>query len=194
VDAPWRGSPSRSDGQPVSFWTYVINALRPVVPGVGSTALPLLETAQPRIETVLTMLLNELGAVSNDIVLVLDDYHLVDGPAVRTGMAFLLEHLPPWVHLVLSTRADPALPLARLRAHGELVEVRAADLPASVTTWMPPDSTCCGARSLVSTPGSLMYRSRRVPRMIPTMGLVGAPMLLAATTATLFGNNEQLSA
>ncbi len=73
-------------------------------------------------------MLNELGAVPDDVHLVLDDYHLVDGPDVQAGMAFLLEHLPPHVHLVISTRADPALPLARLRARGELVEVRAADL------------------------------------------------------------------
>ena len=58
----------------------------------------------------------------------LDDYHLVDGPGIGAGMTFLLEHLPPNVHLVISTRADPALPLARLRARGELVEIRAGDL------------------------------------------------------------------
>ena len=90
--------------------------------------LPLLQSAQPPIETVLAAVLNELAAVPNDVDLVLDDYHLVDGPDVRDGMAFLLEHLPPQVHLVISSRADPLLPLARLRARGELVEVRAADL------------------------------------------------------------------
>ena len=64
----------------------------------------------------------------NDVVLVLDDYHVVDAHDVQDGMAFLLEHLPPQIHLVITTRADPALPLARLRARGELVEIRAADL------------------------------------------------------------------
>ena len=117
-----------SDSQPASFWTYVITALQTVVPGVGAGALPLLQSAQPPIETVLATVLNELSAVPNEIDLVLDDYHLVDGPDVAAGMAFLLEHLPPQVHLVISSRADPALPLARLRARGELVEVRAADL------------------------------------------------------------------
>jgi LuxR family transcriptional regulator, maltose regulon positive regulatory protein len=117
-----------SDSQPASFWTYVINALQTVVPGVGTSALPLLQSAQPPIEAVLATLLNGLAAAPNDIDLVLDDYHLVDGPEVRVGMAFLLAHLPPHVHLVISTRADPALPLARLRARGELVEIRAADL------------------------------------------------------------------
>ena len=92
------------------------------------SVLPLLQSAQPPIETVLTSVLNELSATPNDVDLVLDDYHLVDGPDLRDGMTFLLEHLPPHVHLVISSRADPLLPLARLRARGELVEVRAADL------------------------------------------------------------------
>ena len=115
-----------SDRQPGLFWTYVITALQGAAPGVGVGALPL--SAQAPIETVLATLLNELNAVPNELHLVLDDYHLVDGPDIEAGMVFLLEHLPQHVHLVISSRADPALPLARLRARGELVEVRAADL------------------------------------------------------------------
>jgi ATP/maltotriose-dependent transcriptional regulator MalT len=117
-----------SDRQPGVFWTYLITALQTVVPGVGAGALPLLQSAQTPIDTVVTVVLNELNTVSDEIYLVLDDYHLVDGPEVEAGMVFLLEHLPPHVHLVISSRADPALPLARLRARGELVEVRAAEL------------------------------------------------------------------
>ena len=118
----------QSDRQPATFWTYVITALQTAVPGIGADVLPLLQSAQPPIETVLAAVLNELAAAPNDVDLVLDDYHLVDGPDLRDGMTFLLEHLPPHVHLVISSRADPLLPLARLRARGELVEVRAADL------------------------------------------------------------------
>ncbi len=118
----------QSDSRPATFWTYVITALQTAVPGVGAGVLPLLQSSQPPIETVLVTVLNELSVVPNDVDLVLDDYHLVDGPDVRIGMTFLLEHLPPQIHLVISSRADPALPLARLRARGELVEVRAADL------------------------------------------------------------------
>jgi LuxR family maltose regulon positive regulatory protein len=117
-----------SDRQPASFWSYVIEALDRVVPGVGVGALPLLQAARPPIEALLTTVINELSAGPDDVHLVLDDYHLADGPEVQAGMAFLLAHLPPQVHLVISTRADPALPLARLRARGELVEVRAAEL------------------------------------------------------------------
>ena len=97
-----------SDRQPATFWTYVITALQTAVPGVGAGVLPLLQSAQPPIETVLAAVLNELSAVPNEVDLVLDDYHLVDGPDVRTGMTFLLEHLPPQIHLVISSRADPA--------------------------------------------------------------------------------------
>ena len=104
-----------SDNDPALFWTYVIAALQTAVQGVGGRALSLLQSAQPPIETVLATVLNELGALSNDVVLVLDDYHLVDAGDVQDGMAFLLEHLPPQLHLVISSRADPALPLARLR-------------------------------------------------------------------------------
>jgi LuxR family transcriptional regulator, maltose regulon positive regulatory protein len=117
-----------SDSQPASYWTYLITALQAVVPGVGASTLLLLQSAQPPIETVLATVLNELGIVPNDIYLVLDDYHLIDSADVQAGMTFLVEHLPPQVHLVVSTREDPALPLARLRGRGELVEVRAADL------------------------------------------------------------------
>ena len=76
----------------------------------------------------LTALLNDLGAIAGDIVLVLDDYHVIDARDVQDGMAFLLDHLPPRLHVVIASRADPALPLARLRARGELVEIRAAEL------------------------------------------------------------------
>jgi LuxR family maltose regulon positive regulatory protein len=100
-----------------------------VAPAVGASALSHLQAPQPPpIETVLGALLNEISAVANDIVLVLDDYHVVDTPVVHAGIGFLLERLPPRMHVVIATRADPALPLARLRARGELVEIRAADL------------------------------------------------------------------
>jgi ATP/maltotriose-dependent transcriptional regulator MalT len=117
------------DNQPASFWTYVIAALQTVAPEVGAATLSLLQSSRPPpIEAVLAPLLNELSSGSNDIVLVLDDYHVVDAPDIQGGTAFLLEHLPPYLHLVIASRADPALPLPRLRARGELAEIRAADL------------------------------------------------------------------
>jgi LuxR family maltose regulon positive regulatory protein len=119
----------QSDNQPAFFWTYLMAALQTVAPGIGATSLSLLRESQPPpLQTVLATVLNELSAVPNDIVLALDDYHVIDAHDINDGMAFLLEHLPPQIHLVITTRADPALPLARLRARGELVEIRAADL------------------------------------------------------------------
>ena len=119
----------QGDSQPTTFWTYVISALQTVVPGAGGLALTLLRESQPpSIEVILASLLNDLGAAAEDVVLVLDDYHLVEGSDIEVGMEFLLEHLPPRVHLVIATRADPGLRLSRLRARGELVEIRAADL------------------------------------------------------------------
>ncbi len=116
------------DRQPASFLTYVVTALHRAAPSVGAGVLPLLQAAQPPMETVLTTVLNELRSLPHGLDLVLDDYHLADGPEVAAGTTFLLEHLPPQVHVVLSSRVDPDLALARMRARGELVEVRAADL------------------------------------------------------------------
>ena len=84
-----------TEQRPDAFWTYVVTALDTAAPGVGAGALPLLQTAHPPIETVLATVLNELSALPGGLDLVLDDYHLADGPAIAADMAFLLEHLPP---------------------------------------------------------------------------------------------------
>jgi LuxR family maltose regulon positive regulatory protein len=116
------------DNDPALFWRYLVAALQTAAPGVGAGAISLLQSPQPPIEAVVGTLLNDLSAVRGDVVLVLDDYHVIDARDLQEGMAFLLEHLPSQLHLVLAGRADPALPLARLRSRGELVEIRAADL------------------------------------------------------------------
>jgi LuxR family maltose regulon positive regulatory protein len=106
-----------SDNQPTSFWPYLIAALQTVLPGVGARALALLQEPQaPPIETVLATLLNELSGAPNDIVLVLDDYHEVDTHDIQGGMAFLLEHLPHQLHLVVTTRAAAGPPAGARRA------------------------------------------------------------------------------
>src|SRR3954467_1850670 len=116
------------DNDPALFWRYLVTALDAAAPGVGSHSLEQLQSAQTPTEAVLTTLLNDLNAVPNDVVLVLDDFHVIEAADVQDGMAFLLENLPPRIHLVIAARADPSLPLARLRGRGELVEVRAAEL------------------------------------------------------------------
>ena len=117
-----------ADNDPSSFWTYVVSALQGAVPGVGSSALELIPSSPMPTDLVLTTLLNDLAATPGEVWLVLDDYHLVDKTEIGQGMIFLLDHLPSHVHVVLSTRADPDLQLARWRVRGELVEIRAADL------------------------------------------------------------------
>ncbi|HEU5486952.1 MAG TPA: LuxR C-terminal-related transcriptional regulator [Microlunatus sp.] len=117
-----------TDNEPVSFWTYVATALERAVPGVGRRALNDLAASSAPNDSVLTTLLNDLAAAPGEMWLVLDDYHLVDSHQINEGVAFLLKNLPPQAHVVISTRADPDLPLARWRVRGELVEVRAADL------------------------------------------------------------------
>jgi LuxR family maltose regulon positive regulatory protein len=117
-----------ADHNAATFWTYVVASLDRALPGVGAGTLTLLQAGRDPTEELLAGLLNELSVLPGEVTLVLDDYHLADGPGVQPGMSFLLDHLPPQVRLVISTRADPALPLARLRARGELTEVRAADL------------------------------------------------------------------
>jgi LuxR family maltose regulon positive regulatory protein len=116
------------DNDPAVFWTYVVTAMRTTMDGVGAGTLQLLASSSPSTEAALAALLNDLNGLSKDLLLVLDDYHLVEAPEVHDGMRFLLEHQPPQLHLVLATRADPPLPLARMRARGQLFEVRAADL------------------------------------------------------------------
>src|SRR5438105_675409 len=119
----------QSDNYPASFWTYLIAALQTADPHIGASAISLLQSPQPPpIEAVLSLLLNELSGMPTDVVLVLDDYHVIDARDIHDGMVFLLDHLPPPLHLVIASRADPPLSLARLRARGELVEIRAADL------------------------------------------------------------------
>ncbi len=110
------------------FWAYVIAALQSVEPGVGETAMSVLASSPASVGPALASLVNDLDALEHDVVLVLDDYHVIESTDIHDGLTFLLEHLPPSLHLVIGSRADPPLPLPRLRARGELVEIRAAEL------------------------------------------------------------------
>lgn len=122
-----------SDNDPIRFWLYFIAALQAMNPDLSADTPALLQSPEPPpIETILTLLLNDLSdwpaTVTPAIVLILEDYHVIMTPAIHHGLSFLLEHLPPTLHLVITTRADPPLPLARLRTRGELSEIRADDL------------------------------------------------------------------
>jgi LuxR family maltose regulon positive regulatory protein len=120
----------QEDNDPTRFLSYLIVALQTLDAQFGITSLALLRTPQPPSpEAVLAVLVSEVTNSSvADFALVLDDYHVVNADAIQRGMTFLLEHLPPQMHLVLASRADPPLPLARLRAQGLLTEVRTTEL------------------------------------------------------------------
>ncbi|MBI2874236.1 MAG: hypothetical protein HYY09_04060 [Firmicutes bacterium] len=99
--------------------------MRPEVRGIALSSLG--SPQPPPIESLLTGLINEISAIENDFALILDDYHAIDAEPIHSAVAFLLDHLPPRMHLVIATRSDPPLPLARLRGRGELTKLRAGD-------------------------------------------------------------------
>ena len=111
------------------FLAYLVAALQGISATIGEGLLGVLQSPQPPpIESILTALLNDITTIRDHFVLVFDDYHVIDAKAVDHALTFLLEHLPPQMHLVIATREDPHLPLARLRARGQLTELRATDL------------------------------------------------------------------
>ncbi|MGD8792551.1 MAG: LuxR C-terminal-related transcriptional regulator [Anaerolineae bacterium] len=128
------------DDEPARFWTYLIAALQTIHPHLGQGSLKSLQSFQaPSPEPFLAPLLNELAALAEPCLLVLDDYHLLTDRAIHDGLAFFLEHQPAQVRLVISTRADPPLPIFRLRARGQLTELRSGDLrftPAEAATFL----------------------------------------------------------
>src|ERR671916_1625611 len=122
-------SPDEGDSDPTRFLAYLAAALQTIAANVGERVSGMLQSPRPpSTESILTALLNETTTVPDDLVLVLDDYHVIDAKPVDDALSFLIEHLPPRMHLLIATREDPHLPLARLRARGQLSELRAADL------------------------------------------------------------------
>jgi LuxR family maltose regulon positive regulatory protein len=118
-----------SENEPTLFWRYVIGALQKIDPGVGDSALSQLHSSHPPpIEAVLRTLINEVDAAGRDFTIVFDDYHVIDAAPIHTGMTFLLDRLPRRMHIVIASRSDPPLALHRMRARGELAELRVDDM------------------------------------------------------------------
>jgi len=118
-----------ADNEPAHFWSHFIAALQTLFPNIGVGAIDTLQSPQlPAIESILTSLLNELTAFPDDFALIMDDYHAIDSKPIDAALVFLIENQPPRMHLVISTREDPDLPLARLRARDQLIELRVKDL------------------------------------------------------------------
>ena len=118
----------KNDHVPARFLSYIIAALQRVDPHIGVSARSMLQASPLPVPTLLTALLNDIAARPDPLVLVLDDYHVIDAQPIDEALAFLLDHMPPQLHLVITTREDPNLPLARLRVRGQLTTVRASDL------------------------------------------------------------------
>jgi LuxR family maltose regulon positive regulatory protein len=123
------------DGDLTRFLTYLVAALQTIAPSMGAEVVGLLQSPQPPpADSILTALLNEIATTIPDhFVLVLDDYHLIDANPIDRAVTFLIEHMPLQMRLVIVTREDPNLPLARLRARGHLIELRALDLRFTLT-------------------------------------------------------------
>jgi len=118
-----------NDNDPVQFWTYFVGAVQRLESRVGEGAFNMLRTLpDPPIRSVLTSLLNEIADKLPEFLFLLDDYHLISARPINDDLSFLIEHLPPNMHLVIAGRADPPLPLSRLRANAQLTELRADDL------------------------------------------------------------------
>ena len=118
-----------NDSDVSRFMLYLISALQTVDPNIGQGILPALASPQsPSLDLILTQLVNDLAQIQDDFVLVLDDYHTIDSPEIDEAINFLLNHSSPQIHIIITTREDPNLPLARLRGRGQLTELRAADL------------------------------------------------------------------
>lgn len=117
------------DNNPLRFWTYFVTSIQTASKPFGQELLQRLESAQDfDAQLLLTGLVNQAAACEHPVILVLDDYHAISSSDIHAGMNFLVEHLPPALHLVIATRTDPPLPLSRLRVRGQMTEVRIADL------------------------------------------------------------------
>jgi LuxR family maltose regulon positive regulatory protein len=128
-----------ADNDVARFLAYVSTALQNLHPEAEAFAAPIHTATRPDTESWLTALINDLSSSAHPGVLVLDDYHVIDAPAVHNALAFLVDHLPPQLHLVIASRTDPPLSLARLRARQQLIELRAADLsftPAEAAAFL----------------------------------------------------------
>jgi LuxR family maltose regulon positive regulatory protein len=123
----------KGDNDPVRFWNYFIAALQTLQPDCGEKILPLLRSSQPPpTEPMLTVLINDLSSITGDFVFALDDYYFIESDQIHSGISYLIEHMPVQMHMVISSRADPPLPLSRFRGKGMMLEISTDDLRFTV--------------------------------------------------------------
>jgi LuxR family transcriptional regulator, maltose regulon positive regulatory protein len=186
------------DNDPVRFWRYLLRACQAFEPSLGAASLALLRAAQsPPYEALLTSFINELAQLNGRFVLVLEDYHAIVAGQIHEALTFLLDHLPPTLHLVLITRADPPLPLARLRARDELCELHADDLRFSLAETQ---AFFTQSMDLALTPEVLQQLDTRTEGWVAglrlfALALQGQPTPQAITQAALgfSGGNRRIA-
>ena len=123
----------KQDNSPIRFWSCIIKAIQSLEPEIGQNSAEIAQSTQLRdIEPVVVNLLNDLAVENITLLLIIDDYHVIDSQDIHTSLSYFLEHLPPNIQIILLTRIDPQLTLGRLRAAGELCEIRASDLQFSL--------------------------------------------------------------
>ena len=182
VLASWRADPAEQrpfgwlslddrDNDPVSFWSYVLAALRTLAPGLGPDVDGALRTAGGDLtELALPLLVNALTALPGPVVLVLDDYHVITNADVHQSMGYLLDHLPRTVQVAVAGRSDPPLALARLRANADLLEIRIGDLRLSADE---ATALLNGALHLGLTPAEVRVLRERTEGWAAGLQLVG---------------------
>jgi LuxR family maltose regulon positive regulatory protein len=183
------------DNDPTRFWVYVVAALRTVEPGVGEAALEALRRPSADLyRVVLPGLLNELSRIRSPLVLVLDDHHLIANPTCHQSLTFFLEHLPTVVHLVLATRVEPPLPVARMRARGELAELRVADLQFTGDEALALLNGSMGLRLADDDVARLMERTEGWPAGLYLAGLsLRGRQDMSAFIAAFQGDNRHVA-
>jgi LuxR family transcriptional regulator, maltose regulon positive regulatory protein len=171
-----------SENDPSSFWQYFIGALRTMNSSVGESSLRLLQSSQPSpIQATLSLLINDIAAISGDRFLVLDDYHFIQNATVHHGLEYFIDHMPPGMHLVIATRADPPLPLPHFRGKGIMSEIRTDDLRLTLEE----------ATDLLSTLGAPVLPAEGIKALNAKAEgwAVGLKMaVISMTTATDIGN------
>jgi LuxR family transcriptional regulator, maltose regulon positive regulatory protein len=169
------------DNDPIRFWDYVIAAIQTLHPDIGEQTLTLLHEPQPLpIETILSTLINELSALPDLLTVVLDDYHVIDSASIHEGLAFLVEHMPSQMRLIMTTRTDPPLPLARMRVRSQLLELRSTDLRFS-----PPQIAAffTDVMGLILTTEEVKALDTRVEGWIAGLQLAGLALQGKSNTA-----------
>ncbi|MDQ4075183.1 MAG: hypothetical protein M3220_02930, partial [Chloroflexota bacterium] len=174
------------DSDPIHLLRYLVAALRTIVPSFAQATLALLQSPQAvPVESLLTLLLNDLVHLPQSCILVLDDYHVLQQSPIHQAITFLVEHLPPQLHLVITSREDPPLPLSRLRARDQLCELRAADLrftPSEAAAFLN------GTMGLSLTEDDVAMLERRTEGWIAGLQLAALSIREQADRSNLFAS------